>query len=188
MSLKDVFCGIQFWAELFSQWSSRFTLTPHGKSMMHRCSLIESMSYLGGAMHQCPNCRHYLSGWEKQQPLHRCEWTLQRNLTRRLRWRLMTAKGSLDLWNDSATTPTKKGYKDDENHSECFEYFLWDWLRMDWLRSVEGVHFGDGKFYVWVLGVKFTSDMKLSHWSWHWMFHICQDKVIISTDEQITWK
>lgn len=65
MSLKDVFCGIQFWAELFSQWSSRFTLTPHGKSMMHRCSLIESMSYLGGAMHQCPNCRHYLSWWEK---------------------------------------------------------------------------------------------------------------------------
>ena len=65
MSLKDVFCGIQFWGELFSQWSSRFTLTPHGRSMMHRCSLIESMSYLGGAMHQCPNCRHYLSWWEK---------------------------------------------------------------------------------------------------------------------------
>lgn len=127
-------------------------------------------------------------GGKKQQPLHRCEWTLQRNLTRQLRRRWMTAKGSLDLWNDSATKPTKKGYKDDENHSECFEYFVWDWLRMDWLRSVEGVHFGDGKFYVWVLGVKFTSDMKLSHWSWHWMFHICQDKVIISTDEQITWK
>ena len=35
------------------------------KSMMHRCTLIESMSYLGGAMHQCPNCRHYLSWWEK---------------------------------------------------------------------------------------------------------------------------
>ena len=49
----------------WTQWSSRFTLTPHGKSMMHRCSFHESISYLGGAMHQCPNCRHYLSWWEK---------------------------------------------------------------------------------------------------------------------------
>lgn len=190
MSLKDVFCGIQFWGELFSQWSSRFTLTPHGKSMMHRCSLIESMSYLGGAMHQCPNCRHYLSWWEKTAATPQVRVDTPTKPHEAASPKMDDGQGLVGLVKWFSNNTYKKRILDDENenHSECFEYFLWDWLRMDWLRYYEGVHFGDGKFYVWVLGVKFTSDMKLSHWSWHWMFHICQDKVIISTDEQITWK
>ncbi len=124
-----------------------------------------------------------------QQPLYRCEWTLQRNLTRRRNAEdgRMTTKVSLDLWNDSATTSTKKMMNIILSvPSNLFEIGseLVGWQ----LRFFEGVHLGNGKFYAWALGVKFTSDMKLVHWSWRWTFHVCQDNVIISSDKHIIWK
>ena len=109
------FCGIRFWSELFSQW--------HGKWMMHRCSFHESMSYLGGAMHQCPmvdTTFPNLSWWEKTAATLQVRVdtpTKPHEAAKHRRWK-DDSQGLIGLVKWFSNNTYKK---DDEHHSECVE-------------------------------------------------------------------